>query len=565
VTHWKTWLALGLLYFIPFFVMLRDSEQVRQKSPADLSVYPWIYLRDNRPLEKDELTVEGIFVGDILCGREGKNLALDLSKSASWLRSADFTMGNLECVITSRKNDYMLDQQMEATAPILLYAVPRQLMKLREAGFDILGVANNHAYDLGLEGFAETLRYLRQTGIKASGVCGNTGCADSFVIKSIGELRIAIFSINAIPHIGIANSVEKDDILTAQGWDSYPSLLSAIQFTRQYVDAVVVSVHWGREYETQISPSQKEIAHQLISAGADLVVGHHPHVPQRVEIFTPPNDPSEGVVAYSLGNFATDQLFGETVESYVLRAYFDKQGVRAVQVLLTQAGPQPHLLEIDQAALLYEKIMPEGQQLTFGCDREGCYEKKSSSVSTFPGSGLFWSGEIDLTGDGEPEKIMRQAGSVIVFQDGIEVWRTPQNWQVVDLALGDPDGDGRQEMLIAFWKVDALGMVRSHPFIVGYRGGNYHETWGGSGVSDPILEVELADVDLDGNQELLILEQRANNLQSVTVWDWHGWGFSLKWRSSEGAYKDLSVKRDQLQGQPLFWVIKLASPWNISD
>jgi hypothetical protein len=98
-------------------------------------------------------------------------------------------------------------------------------------------------------------------------------------------------------------------------------------------------------------------------------------------------------------------------------------------------------------------------------------------------------------------------------------------------------------MMLAFWRPDQSGVLRSHPFIVGYRGGTYQETWGGSGVSDPILEVELGDVDGDGLQELVVLEQRRSGKQTVTVWDWHGWGFSLKWRSQEGRFQNLQLMK----------------------
>ena len=152
-----------------------------------------------------------------------------------------------------------------------------------------------------------------------------------------------------------------------------------------------------------------------------------------------------------------------------------------------------------------------------------------------------------------------------VYQDQKEIWRSPQSWQVVDLDLGDPDADGRNEMMLVFWKPDEFGVLRSHPFIVGYRGGSYHETWGGSGVSDPIQEVELGDVDRDGAQELVVLEQRPNKLQAVAVWDWHGWGFSLKWRSLEGKYEDLRVDQETLHGESLIWVSTQDYSWDISD
>jgi hypothetical protein len=117
------------------------------------------------------------------------------------------------------------------------------------------------------------------------------------------------------------------------------------------------------------------------------------------------------------------------------------------------------------------------------------------------------------------------------------------------LALGDPNDDGRGELLLALWKRDAEGVPRSHPFLIGYREGAYRVLWGGSAVVDPILEVELGDVDGDGVQELVVLEDMDND-RAVSVWRWHGWGFSLLWRSPPGRYRDLALVRGRI-GQPL--------------
>ena len=87
--------------------------------------------------------------------------------------------------------------------------------------------------------------------------------------------------------------------------------------------------------------------------------------------------------------------------------------------------------------------------------------------------------------------------------------------------------------------MDETGAQRSHPFIIGFRSGIYRDIWGGSAVVDPIYEVELGDVDGDGSQELIVLEGAARNERAISVWDWHGWGFSLRWRSPAGYYQDL--------------------------
>lgn len=544
--HWKAWLALGLVYFLPYWLVFQSHEQARQPVKVELDKYPWIYLRDNRPLDPGEKVVEGIFTGDIICGREGKSLAYKLDAVVSWLKAADFVMGNLECVVSSHAADRGLGSFDGGTpGPIYLFAPPKPIELLREAGFDILGVANNHIFDLGEAGLSETIQNLRTYGIQAAGLCTGRACRDGVVIEKVGGLRIAIVAVNTIP---IPFSKVN---LTEINWETPQVLLSMIQSLKPEVHAIVVSIHWGKEYELDASPAQKRIAKQLISAGVDLVVGHHPHVVQGVNLFSAHERLEEGFVTYSLGNFIADQQFGDTVGSLVLRAYFDEQGLRAVQALPLWAGLKPALLELSQTDLLLQKIMPEAKPVAFHCDQSTCHDY-DENLDRIPSiTGLFWFGEVDLTGDGISEKVQRQAERVVVFANGIESWKTPVEWKVVDLALGDPDNDGRQEMLLAFWRADAAGIERSHPFIVGYRGGSYHETWGGSGVSDPILEVELSDVDSDGMEELVVLEQRSSQKEAVTVWDWHGWGFSLKWRSQEGEYKNLRVVQNPATGEAI--------------
>jgi hypothetical protein len=180
---------------------------------------------------------------------------------------------------------------------------------------------------------------------------------------------------------------------------------------------------------------------------------------------------------------------------------------------------------------------------TFTCSREGCRAFEAAPCCAAPApteAPLFRSGEIDLTGDGVPERVVREGTQVLVEEDGVEVWRTPPHWNVVDAALGDPNDDGRNEILLAFWRPDDTGAPGSHPFIVGYRGGIYRTLWGGSAVADPIHEVALGDVDGDGAQNLVVIEASGAD-RAVAVWRWHGWGFSLVWRSAPGPYRDLSI------------------------
>jgi hypothetical protein len=208
----------------------------------------------------------------------------------------------------------------------------------------------------------------------------------------------------------------------------------------------------------------------------------------------------------------------------------------------------------DMTSLL-ARLEPSPRRLCLACDDETCRSLERSRWTTQQaGSGLFWDGSIDLTGDGLPEHVRRVGEQVIIHQDGEEVWRSPAAWQVVDVALGDPNDDGRGELLLALWKLGLDGLessdsgtehtLRSRPFVVGYRGGDYRTLWGGSAVADPIHEVELGDVDGDGAHELIVLDGDDRRQRTISVWRWHGWGFSLIWRSHPGQYRDLTLQED---------------------
>jgi hypothetical protein len=164
------------------------------------------------------------------------------------------------------------------------------------------------------------------------------------------------------------------------------------------------------------------------------------------------------------------------------------------------------------------------------------------------------SGTIDLTGDGVPETVGVVGGSLRIQSGATEAWRSEPGWRVADVALGDPNNDGRFEALVAFLTPDAAGRLRSQPFIVGYRRGLFGVLWGGSPVERPIREVKLADVDGDGAQELLTVESASPDLSDEwgrpAVWRWHGWGFSLQWSGPAGHYRGLLARDVTSDGLP---------------
>lgn len=527
--------------FLLFVIIVITTQTLRPKQGLpDLSVYPWLYLRDGEPLATGENVVELVAVGDVMLGRGVAGVPQPFAAVIPFLRAADLALANLECVIAPGDTPCPGRPGEPALQPYHLCAPPSAVTALREAGFDVLGLANNHALDLSPAGLAETVSRLQAAGIATVGAGPNAEAALQPLIHQVRGVRLALLAFNAVPDpAGRAETPDQNEGWTQARWDRERAM-AAIAAACAQADAVIVSVHWGYEFETRADPAQRDAAQAMLEAGADLVIGHHPHAVQSLKVTAEPVETSTDdgqFVVYSLGNFVFDQEQGETQQGLALRAFFDDQGLRAVQALPIWASPRPRLMTLDDAASLLARVQPPPRHLGFTCDSQTCYPVE---VPRIPQAGLFWAGEIDLTGDGVPERVRRAREQAIIYRDGVEAWRSPQEWRVTDLALGDPNDDGRDELLLALWKQDSAGVLRSHPFIIGYREGAYRPLWGGSAVSDPIHEVELGDVNGDSVQELIVLEEQGDD-RAVTVWRWHGWGFSLIWRSPLGHYRDLAL------------------------
>jgi poly-gamma-glutamate synthesis protein (capsule biosynthesis protein) len=511
-------------------------------------MYPWLYLKDGQPIEDDESIIELIATGDIMLGRGVTDTVDPLGSAAPWLRSADLAIGNLEGVFDLSGGKPVEAGIDPAYADYRLLLPSGAVNDLKQAGFDLLGVANNHALDLGAEGLANTVELLEKAGIQPLGVKYPDHDNASFALKVIDGVRLAFLAVNTVP---LPVALTSGAPLEPYAWGD--DLLASVRAARQQADIVVVSIHWGFEYQTRQDPGQQEMAQELINAGADLVIGHHPHVVQGAEILATTGNSGQGrasFIAYSLGNFAFDQSEAESHHGLALRVFVDHDGLRGIQGLPIQSGPKPRLIPPGDAEAILERIQPALPTLTFTCTQDDCQLAPSP---THDGKGIFRTGAIDLTGDGKAEIVRLADYQVSVLEDGKIAWQSPTDWKVLDLSLGDPNDDGRWEMLLALEKADDRQVQRSHPFIIGYRGGIFRQVWGGSAVSEPLREVELADIDSDGVQELIVLEDSLiRGRQTIGVWDWNGWGFSLKWRSQPGIYQDLIVNPATNNGEISF-------------
>jgi poly-gamma-glutamate capsule biosynthesis protein CapA/YwtB (metallophosphatase superfamily) len=223
----------------------------------------------------------------------------------SILVDANWTFGNLETPIAGDERGFRGYPLFNA--PVALAEA------LADAGFDVLSTANNHSLDQGFTGLVHTLETLHSYGIQPIGTAAESAAATDIFISEQNGIKQAFlaytygtngipipadkpYAVNLIQEERIAEDISKARALGA--------------------DFVTVSLHFGNEYQRQPSEQQQTLARFCIDAGADLVLGHHPHVVQPYERYaTTQADGSirEGVIIYSLGNFISNQ-FGQYKE-----------------------------------------------------------------------------------------------------------------------------------------------------------------------------------------------------------------------------------------------------------
>jgi len=242
-----------------------------------------------------------IFVGDIMLGRgvayqvqkNGGDFRFPFLLVKDFLESVDLVFGNLEGPISDKgKNQgsiYSFRFSPEAVEGLIF------------AGFDAVSLANNHIWDWGSEALLDTVEILNNAGIKVIGAGRNYEEANKTEIFEIGGTRIAFLAYTDL----YPKSLRASEDYPGMSDFDLEKVKMAVAEAREAVDLVVVSWHWGEEYQTHSNLHQQEIAHALIDAGADLVVGHHSHVPQEIEKY------NGAFVVYSLGNFVFDQNFSE--------------------------------------------------------------------------------------------------------------------------------------------------------------------------------------------------------------------------------------------------------------
>ena len=250
---------------------------------------------------------------------EGKyDFSYVFSDIKDYIESADIAIGNLETTFAGSKKGYNGYPQFN-TPESLAY-------NLKELGIDVLTTANNHSLDTGYAGIESTLKFLDEAGISHTGTFSSPEAQDTILFKEVNGIKIAILSYtygtNGIPVPSgkeyCINLIDKDLILKGLN-----------KAKEETPDIILVSMHWGIEYQRTPNSEQKELADFLFKNGVDIIIGSHPHVLQpfeKREITLDDGTKKDGFVIYSMGNFMSGQNQANTRNSIILNLNLTKHG-----------------------------------------------------------------------------------------------------------------------------------------------------------------------------------------------------------------------------------------------
>lgn len=258
---------------------------------------------------KHDSTIEISYAGDAMMdwsvkqAMEQKGVNYPFQDIAPSIKKADFSIVNIETAITTKGTPYPKQFNFRSN--------PSSIKGLKQAGFDLVSLANNHSMDYGTEGLVDTMDYLKQQNLPYIGAGADDKEAYQAFHKKINGKVISFLAFSRVlpdgvwfsgPNkIGIANAYEENNVI------------KTIEREKKVADYVFIYIHWGVEKNNQPEEYQRALAKKMINAGADAIIGSHPHVLQGFEYY------KGKPIAYSIGNFLfPNYITGKAAETGLL-------------------------------------------------------------------------------------------------------------------------------------------------------------------------------------------------------------------------------------------------------
>jgi poly-gamma-glutamate capsule biosynthesis protein CapA/YwtB (metallophosphatase superfamily) len=270
------------------------------------------------------LTARLCFVGDLMChstqfnyarvGADSFDFTGVFKEVKKYLSASDLTVGNLETVIAGKEKGYSGYPNFNSPDDFIY--------SLKNTGFDLLITANNHALDQGWEGVERTIEAINKNKIHRTGTFISERDRDSIRIFMINSIKIAILAYSEHTN-GVSIPKGKEFVIDLIDIDR---IRKDIVIARsRNVDVVLVHLHFGTEYSREPSSYQKEVVQNIKEAGADIIIGGHPHVIEPTEFFkTNHTMIDSGFVAYSMGNFISNQRWRYSDAGVILNIQISK-------------------------------------------------------------------------------------------------------------------------------------------------------------------------------------------------------------------------------------------------
>lgn len=503
-------------------------------------------------------------VGDILLDRgirasiQSNSVDYPFKHVSEFINDFDLAFCNLECPVSAVG---------QSTGKIYCFRADTSYFSgVQDAGFNLFSLANNHIIDWGEKACLDTKQLIEKNNLYVVGAGKDQAEAQAPLSIKMNGLKFAFLASVGIPLKDMIWPISKSGPAQA----NLEQLVELILKIRQTVDYIVVSLHWGTEYEHLPRSHQVIWAHTLINAGADLIIGHHPHVLQSIEYY------NNRVILYSLGNFIFDQHKLYQRQSGVFSCIFKKGRIDSIcfhPVLLQDFQPrlaQDTVFEliaqkINVISKKYNAVFLKTKNQLFITDsscvlsidtpimRAGFSGKTilvtRTSIEMYDSSGML----IDTVNINEHWEIkdccfVKDASTCRLFAivgkvngefgDFISQFKfTPESiipecciqdtkhrpWKIL---TADIDCDSTPEIYIGACKINSLDKTGNRLLLYKWNGTNLYPTYTSSKNLKSFIDFTLQDIDSDGLDDLIALEINKDGTKRIMIYQWLGFGFS---------------------------------------
>lgn len=343
----RIWIVLLALLLV---ALARRPASPPQREPEPPRVLPSILLTG------DLLLADRI---GRMIEREGPRAPLAAVRET--LAGAALTIGNLECPLATTGEP--------ASKEYAFRGRPEAADALREAGYDMIALANNHTMDYGPGALLETLAALRERGLHPVGAGRDAEEARRFAVAELGSppMKVAVLAFSNMLPTSFYARPGRPGTNPARG----EAIRAQVAAARGQAELVIVLFHWGDELSPEPSASQRYLAGLAVAAGADLVVGHHPHVLQGLE------RRGQALIAYSLGNFLFPSR-GSARHTIMLRYLPGRDGsARAEVIPCVIEGFRPRLASGEEREQILAELGARSEPMGTKIGRDGSIDLSS--------------------------------------------------------------------------------------------------------------------------------------------------------------------------------------------